>query len=75
MFNVITGCGLDVLNGGPLCSLSQLTNEPPSMERVLANIVARFSVCWDEFLLAGGSFAGFEGRYKRVWLHRRVMVQ
>ena len=73
MFNAITGCGLDVLNDKPLCSLSQLTDRPPSMERVLANIMARFSVYWDEFLLGGGSFASFEGRYKRVWLHRRVM--
>ena len=75
MFNAITGCGLDVRNDGPLCSLSRLTGAVLSMERVLANIMARLSVYWDEFLLAGGSFATFEERYKRVWLHRRVVVQ
>jgi hypothetical protein len=40
------------------------------MEEVLADIMARFSENWDEFLLASGSFAGFEERYRRAWLHR-----
>ena len=74
-FTAITGCGLDVCNDGPLYSLSRLTGAEISMERVLAAIMARLSMYWDEFLMAGGSFAGFEERYKHVWLHRRVMVQ
>jgi len=45
------------------------------MERVLAHLMARLSRYWDEFLLAKGSFAGFEERYKDAWLHRRVVVQ
>jgi len=75
MFTAITGCGLDVCNDGPLYSLSRLTDTEISMEGVLADIMARLSVYWDEFLMAGGSFAGFKERYKRVWFHRRVAVQ
>jgi len=40
------------------------------MEGVLASIMARFSESWEQFLLAGGSFDGFDDRYKRAWLHK-----
>jgi len=66
---ILIGCGLDVRNNGPLCSLSRLAGTELSMERVLADIMVRFSVYWNEFLTVDGSFAGFEERYKRVWLH------
>ena len=71
----MTGCGLNVRKDGPLCSLSRLTTIDLSMERVLATMMAMLSRYWDEFLLADGSFAGFEERYKNAWLHRRVVVQ
>jgi hypothetical protein len=40
------------------------------MEGVLAEIIARFSLNWAKFLQAKGLFAGFEGRYQSVLLHR-----
>ena len=70
LFNAITGCGLNVRKHGPVCSLSRLATTDISVEEVLAHVMARFSRYWDEFLLADGSFAGFEERYKNAWLHR-----
>jgi len=58
-----------------VCSLSRLAATDISMEGVLAHLMARLSRYWDEFLLAGGSFAGFEERYKNAWIHRRVVAQ
>ena len=69
------GCGLNVRKDGPVFSLSRLATTDISMERVLANLMARLSRYWDEFLLADGSFTGFEERYKNTWLHRRVLAQ
>ena len=71
----MTGCGLNVRKDGPVLSLSRLANIDISMERVLANLMARLSQYWDEFLLVDGSFAGFEERYKNAWLHRQVLAQ
>jgi hypothetical protein len=75
VFNVIIGCGLNLRKHGPPCSLSRLASTDISMEGVLANLMARLSRYWDAFLLADGSFADFEERYKNAWLHRRVVVQ
>jgi len=74
-FNAIIGCGLNLRKDGPVCSLSRLAATDVSMEGVLAHLMARLSQYWDEFLLAGGSFAGFEERYKNAWIHRRVVAQ
>ena len=64
MFDATTGCGLNVRKHGSVCSLSRLATTDISAEGVLDNVMALLSRYWDEFLLAGGSFAGFEERYK-----------
>ena len=56
IFNAITGCGLNIRKYGPVCSLSTLAATDISMEGVLAQVMARFSQYWDEFLQADGSF-------------------
>ena len=68
--NATTGCGLNIRKHGPACSLSRLATTDISMEEVLANVMALLSRYWDEFLLADGSFAGFEERYKSAWIHK-----
>ncbi|TFK89347.1 class II aaRS and biotin synthetase [Polyporus arcularius HHB13444] len=74
---LVVGCGLNVLNPPPIPSLTQLLPEdctPPTMERTLAAIMARFERMWAEFLRERGSFGPFMDLYLDRWLHSDQLV-
>ena len=66
---------MNTLNPPPITSLTQLLPEgstPPTMERTLAAIMARFERMWAEFVHERGSFAPFMDLYLDRWLHSYV---
>ncbi|KAI0718544.1 hypothetical protein C8T65DRAFT_693692 [Cerioporus squamosus] len=74
---LVVGCGLNVLNPPPIPSLTQLLPEgttPPTMERTLAAIMARFERMWAEFVRERGSFEPFMDLYLDRWLHSDQLV-
>ena len=74
----LPGCGVNVLNPPPILSLAQLlptggAQSPPTMERTLAAIMARFDRMWAQFVAARGSFEPFMDLYLDRWLHSYVL--
>ena len=75
----LPGCGVNVLNPPPILSLAQLlpaggAQSPPTMERTLAAIMARFDRMWAQFVAARGSFEPFMDLYLERWLHSCVYI-
>ncbi|RDB27788.1 Biotin--protein ligase [Hypsizygus marmoreus] len=76
--DIVIGCGLNVLNAAPIFSLAQLL--PPddrhnlSIEKTVANILARFEKMWGTFVDERGSFSSFMDLYLNRWLHSDQLV-
>ncbi|KIJ30523.1 hypothetical protein M422DRAFT_53712 [Sphaerobolus stellatus SS14] len=68
------GCGLNVLNPLPTASLSQLTAEKLSMEKIVATIMTIFEKMWKTFVEYKGSFEPFMDLYLERWLHSDQLV-
>ncbi|KAI0080435.1 class II aaRS and biotin synthetase [Panus rudis PR-1116 ss-1] len=70
--SIVIGCGLNVLNGPPIASLSQLLPEGQqnlTMEKTLSTIMATFEPMWNTFVAQQGSFNSFMDLYLERWLH------
>ncbi|KZT59971.1 class II aaRS and biotin synthetase [Calocera cornea HHB12733] len=83
-FEVVIGCGLNVLNTQPTTSLKhllQLSGSTPSqlasltLEKVLAHILPTFDALWNTFLAHRGDFRPFEAQYLASWLHSDQVVK
>ncbi|KAJ3045779.1 biotin holocarboxylase synthetase [Rhizophlyctis rosea] len=84
-FSLFVGCGINISNAKPTTSVNeliQLHNQKHNTtlpllttEAVLAKILARFEVMYEEFVRAGRdaqygfAFEPFLSRYYRAWLH------
>ncbi|KAK1228489.1 biotin holocarboxylase synthetase [Marasmius sp. AFHP31] len=76
--DIVIGCGVNILNPAPIFSLSQLqaqSNNPLSMERTMAAIMARFEKMWGVFVAGRGDFTPFMDLYLDRWLHSDQLVQ
>ncbi|KAK6411277.1 biotin holocarboxylase synthetase [Oleoguttula sp. CCFEE 5521] len=76
-YTLIVGIGLNVLNAAPTTSIAQLAakvNLPaPSLERLLASILANFEGLYTRFCRTGFDTV-FEQSYYRSWLHSEQIV-
>ncbi|KZO94725.1 class II aaRS and biotin synthetase [Calocera viscosa TUFC12733] len=81
-FEVVIGCGLNVLNTQPTTSLKHLLSLSGSprvadltLEKVLAHILPTFDAAWTTFLAHRGDFRPFEQEYLAAWLHSDQVVR
>lgn len=74
--DMLTGCGLNVLNAPPILSLSQLLSKGTqglTMENMTATIMAIFGQMWEQFVAVSGSFEPFIEDYLDSWIHSYVL--
>ncbi|EJU01359.1 class II aaRS and biotin synthetase [Dacryopinax primogenitus] len=78
-FELVIGCGLNVLNTRPTTSLKHLLSlhsaPPPTLESVLARLLPTFDAIWSLFLSQHGDFRLFEEEYLTYWLHSDQLVR
>jgi biotin---protein ligase len=77
-YNIVQGCGLNLLTPPPIASLSRSV---PSdihidlrLERTVATIMTKFGPMWNTFIAHCGSFDPFMDLYLQRWLHSYDLV-
>jgi biotin--protein ligase len=71
-FVLTIGCGLNILNQKPSTCIQNLTSNPLSLEKSLADILVEFDSLYEELdsqIIAHDCFAIFRERYYKHWLH------